>query len=95
MNYSVRLIVSFALLLSLSQCKEPSETTPSDSTPTRDDNMALGNPDGAKSSGSSPNAYLITRSTYSLSYNDSTGIAIPVELASVSDLERIGFTLRR
>ncbi len=37
--------------------------------------MALGNPDGAKASESSSNAYLITRSTYSLSYNNSTGIA--------------------
>ncbi|WP_461133930.1 DNA/RNA non-specific endonuclease [Spirosoma lituiforme] len=37
--------------------------------------MAMGNPDGAKSSESSPNTYLITRSTYSLSYNQSTGIA--------------------
>ncbi|AUD07517.1 DNA/RNA non-specific endonuclease [Spirosoma pollinicola] len=37
--------------------------------------MALGNPDGARPAESSPNAYLITRSTYSLSYNQSTGIA--------------------
>jgi endonuclease G len=37
--------------------------------------MAMGNPDGAKPNESSPNAYLITRSTYSLSYNQSTGIA--------------------
>lgn len=37
--------------------------------------MALGNPDGARTSEGSPNAYLITRSTYSLSYNNSTGIA--------------------
>ncbi|WP_461067100.1 DNA/RNA non-specific endonuclease [Spirosoma horti] len=35
----------------------------------------MSNPDGAKSSESSPNAYLINRSTYSLSYNQSTGIA--------------------
>ncbi|MVM40378.1 DNA/RNA non-specific endonuclease [Spirosoma sp. HMF3257] len=37
--------------------------------------MAMGNPDGARASESSPNAYLITRSAYSLSYNQSTGIA--------------------
>ncbi|WP_232540919.1 DNA/RNA non-specific endonuclease [Spirosoma endbachense] len=35
----------------------------------------MGNPDGARPSESSPNAYLITRPTYSLSYNQSTGIA--------------------
>jgi endonuclease G len=35
----------------------------------------MGNPDGAKASESNPNAYLITRPTYSLSYNQSTGIA--------------------
>lgn len=35
----------------------------------------MGNPDGAKASESGPNAYSITRSTYSLSYNQSTGIA--------------------
>ena len=37
--------------------------------------MALGNPDGAKPSETSPDAYLITRPTYTLSYNQSTGIA--------------------
>ncbi|WP_332368947.1 DNA/RNA non-specific endonuclease [Spirosoma telluris] len=63
------------LTLALEQCKQPSIPIPSDTTPTRDDNLAMGNPDGAKLSESSPNAYLITRSTYSLSYNQSTGIA--------------------
>ncbi|GAB3718613.1 hypothetical protein GCM10027592_61720 [Spirosoma flavus] len=48
---------------------------PNNTTSTRDDNLALGNPDGARSSESSPNAYLISRATYSLSYNQSTGIA--------------------
>ncbi|GAB4031981.1 DNA/RNA non-specific endonuclease [Spirosoma gilvum] len=65
----------FLLTLSLSQCKQPSILVPNDTTPTRDGNIAMGNPDGAKESESSPNAYLITRSTYSLSYNNSTGIA--------------------
>ncbi|GAB3946649.1 hypothetical protein GCM10028805_17510 [Spirosoma harenae] len=73
MKHPFRLIFGLFLLLSLSQCKEPSIT--SDTTPTRDDNIALGNPDGAKASDSSPNAYLISRPTYSLSYNNSTGIA--------------------
>jgi endonuclease G len=35
----------------------------------------MGNPDGARPTESSSNAYLITRPTYSLSYNQSTGIA--------------------
>lgn len=37
--------------------------------------MVMGNPDGAKASESSPNAYLINCSTYILSYNQSAGIA--------------------
>lgn len=75
MNLSTRILTGLFLLLALSQCKQRSVPGPNDPTPTRDDNMALGNPDGAKASESSPNAYLITRSTYSLSYNNSTGIA--------------------
>ncbi|WP_020597530.1 hypothetical protein [Spirosoma panaciterrae] len=74
MNYAVRLPIDLFLLLSLTHYKEPSVTPPNNTTPTRDDNMALGNPDEAKASESSPNAYLITRSTYSLSYNNFTGI---------------------
>ncbi|GAB4035430.1 DNA/RNA non-specific endonuclease [Spirosoma jeollabukense] len=68
-----RTFVGLVLILALDHCKQPS--VPANTTPTRDDNMALGNPDGAKASESSPNAYLITRSTYSLSYDQSTGIA--------------------
>lgn len=75
MNPLLRSLIGLFLLLSLSQCKEPSVTAPNNSTPTRDDNLAVGNPDGARATESSPNAYLITRSTYSLSYNQSTGIA--------------------
>lgn len=63
------------MLACLSQCKQPSVPVPNNTTPTRDDNLALGNPDGAKTSESSSNAYLITRTTYSLSYNQSTGTA--------------------
>ncbi|GAB3959140.1 hypothetical protein GCM10028805_54690 [Spirosoma harenae] len=73
MKHPFRLIFGLFLLLALSQCKE--SVAPNDTTPTRDDNMALGNPDGARTLESSPNAYLITRSTYSLSYNNSVGIA--------------------
>lgn len=69
------LFSSCLIILLLSQCKQSNEPTPSNSIPTRDDNMAMGNPDGAKSIESSPNAYLIIRPTYSLSYNQSTGIA--------------------
>lgn len=43
----------------------------SSSTPTRDDNLALGNPSGAVSSTSYPNNYLMTKPQYVLSYNDS------------------------
>ena len=69
-----RFIVLILLTVPFYQCKQPSIDVPN-TTPTRDDNLALGNPDGATISEDSPNAYLITRSTYSLSYNKSTGIA--------------------
>lgn len=41
------------------------------STATRDDNLALGNPSGAVNSTSYPNNYLMTKTQYVLSYNDS------------------------
>jgi endonuclease G len=63
------------LILSLSQCRVIEVPDPSSSIATRDDNMALGNPDGATTSTGTPNAYLISRPTYALSYNQSTGIA--------------------
>ncbi|MBD2703816.1 DNA/RNA non-specific endonuclease [Spirosoma sp. BT702] len=62
-------------VIALSQCKQPSVDAPTNTTPTRDSNVALGIPDGAKTSESSLHTYLITRPTYSLSYNTSTGIA--------------------
>lgn len=57
------------LIFSLDQCRQQPSPIPDSTTPTRDDNIAMGNPDGAKASESSPNAYLIPISTYSLSYN--------------------------
>ena len=45
------------------------------SKPTRDDNLALGNPSKAISSTSSPNNFLMTKTSYSLSYNKSKNIA--------------------
>jgi endonuclease G len=75
MQHSSRLIIALLLVLSLRQCKQPGSHAPANTTPTRDDNMAMGNPDGARTSENSPNAYLVNRPTYSLSYNQSTGIA--------------------
>lgn len=40
-------------------------------SPTRDDNMALGNPSGAVASTAYPNNYLIVKPQYALSYNNS------------------------
>ncbi len=42
-------------------------------TPTRDDNLALGNPSGAQTNILMPNNYLVTRSQFSLAYNNSRG----------------------
>lgn len=96
----LRLLACGLLLVTLIDCRQPPSPDPSDHFPTRDDNMALGNPDGARTSEASPNVYLISRSTYSLSYNQSTGIANWAgrrcgELASISRLERISDPLRR
>lgn len=67
--------ILFVTCLLLSQCQQPSVPVHQNATPIRDENLALGNPDGARPVESSPNAYLINRSTYSVSYNRSTGIA--------------------
>ncbi|MCX6214663.1 DNA/RNA non-specific endonuclease [Spirosoma sp.] len=75
MKRVVKLWLIVAFIATFDQCKQPSVFVPASTVPTRDNNMAMGNPDGAKPLESSPNAYLITRSTYSLSYNQSTGIA--------------------
>lgn len=66
---------ALSVLILLSQCKQPEILVPKSDIPTRDDNMALGNPDGAVMAASSPSAYLIDRGTYVLSYNQTTGIA--------------------
>lgn len=54
------------LTLSFYSCKEESPAPIQNATPTRDDNMALGNPSGAEPSPFNPNNYLITLPTYSL-----------------------------
>lgn len=45
------------------------------STPTQDDNMAMGNPSGATTNTGFPNNYLMVKSQYTLSYNNSRGSA--------------------
>jgi len=44
-------------------------------TATRDDNMGMGNPSGATTSTSNPNNYLMVKTQYTLSYNNSKGEA--------------------
>ncbi len=46
-----------------------------DTTPTRDNNLTMGNPSGATSSLSDSNNFLLIRSQYALSYNNSKGMA--------------------
>lgn len=75
MKHWYRSLIVLILCISLSHCKQPGVEFPQSTTPTRDDNMAMGNPDGAITATSSPSAYLINRSTYALSYNQTTGIA--------------------
>lgn len=45
------------------------------SGPTRDDNIALGNPSNATATVTTPNNYLMVKSQYALSYNNSRGSA--------------------
>ena len=47
----------------------------SDTTPTRDDNMAMGNPSSATTNVTNTNNYLMTKAQYALSYNNSKGMA--------------------
>jgi endonuclease G, mitochondrial len=49
--------------------EEDSPTNP----PGQDDNLAMGNPSGAVTSTGSPNNYLVVKSQYALSYNNSRG----------------------
>ncbi|MCS7004682.1 MAG: DNA/RNA non-specific endonuclease [Cytophagales bacterium] len=44
-------------------------------TPTRDDNIALGNPSNATTDTNNPNNYLVIKPQFALSYNNSKGIA--------------------
>ncbi|MCU0325547.1 MAG: DNA/RNA non-specific endonuclease [Spirosomaceae bacterium] len=61
----------FLLLLAVSSCKIT--LVPSNNTnPTRDDNMALGNPSGA---GGDEDNYLMNKTQFMLSYNNSRGTA--------------------
>ncbi|CAN5617943.1 hypothetical protein BH09BAC4_BH09BAC4_03060 [soil metagenome] len=59
MKHYFRLPVGLLLIISFDQCKQPSVPVPAKTTPTRDDNMALGDPNGARSLESSSSAYLI------------------------------------
>lgn len=72
MNSKSIFVLSFLFVLQLA-CKSPTVDPGStaNTTPSRDENMALGNPSNA---GSKDGAnFLIARTTYSLSYNDQTG----------------------
>jgi endonuclease G len=49
------------------------DNLPAGSTPTRDDNLAFGNPSGALANVGAPNNYLMVKSQFALSYNNSRG----------------------
>lgn len=66
-------ITIFLLFALLGACGKADQPAPDSSIPTRDANLALGNPSNANAS--QENNYLIERPAYSLSYNRSTGIA--------------------
>lgn len=65
------LLAPTVLLIVLWQCKPAAVTPgPGSSLPTRDNNLALGNPSGA---GTDANNYLLDKGMYVLSYNASRG----------------------
>ncbi|RIV25608.1 DNA/RNA non-specific endonuclease [Fibrisoma montanum] len=72
---TIRLWLLLSLVFLLTECKKGTDPTPTANFPTRDDNLALGNPDGAKAEPSSESAYLIVRPTYTLSYNRNRNLA--------------------
>lgn len=58
MRGGLRIVLcSLVLLFTLGQCRQPEVSAPQPNLPTRDDNMALGNPDGAITATSSPSTY--------------------------------------
>lgn len=67
---TVFLLISQGCRMSIPQ---PRSTTVNNTQPTRDDNLAFGNPSGA--SMSDPDNYLMVKSVYTLSYNRRRGIA--------------------
>lgn len=75
MSNWLKLYILFIISVWFSHCKQPSVPLQASVALTRDDNVALGYPSDAEPSPFNPNDYLITRSTYTLSYNNSTGIA--------------------
>jgi hypothetical protein len=74
MNRTVVYLLSavFFLIIPIA-CHKAGQPAPDSSLPTRDANLALGNPSNASTS--QENNYLIERPAYLLSYNRSTGIA--------------------
>ena len=65
-------LLLLAVSLTLSDCRRmDSEPAPLSTLPTRDDNLAMGNPSGAGPT--DINNYQLTKETYSLSYNASRG----------------------
>lgn len=79
LNQLKTIVLAFSLGILLNGClptRIPKSTSPSSSgstEPTRDDNLALGNPSGA--SVSDPNNYLMVKPEYVISYNRGRGLA--------------------
>lgn len=67
MRTLIRTCLEVFFLVCLNQCRQLATSKLGDTTPIRDDNMALSNLDDSKASVPSPNAYLIARPTYTLS----------------------------
>ena len=74
-RFQVRLISGGRLNIDdFSISDNPVVVISTDTTPTRDNNMAMGNPSGATSSLSDSNNFLMSKAQYTLSYNNSKGV---------------------
>ena len=70
----VKGIICWAVLVFATAAANPTFGQ-ADTTPTRDNNLAMGNPSRATTAPTDSNNYLLSRSQYTLSYNNSKGMA--------------------
>jgi len=74
MQYSRLHLLSYLFAGLLATSCSDKKDSPAPTTPTRDENLALGNPSGATDDASNPTNYLLIKPQYTLSYHRDRGI---------------------